>query len=429
MRVLLVTDDLPRVPRGGLDRHVAELALALRQHDVHAVTVKLAEGEAERMARLNALYAENRGAGEQAAATAVTGAKGHPATVVWGDSTDGSGGLRGTISNKPLLDAFGEALDVLEPDVVHIHNLQHLSHRIPEIARKRGLQVVWTMHDFFALCQRGHLHRGDLSPCDGPSGGVACGPCFGGGLRGLLAAPVFGLRHAGFVGAMRQAHAIVAPSQFLADIVVQHGAPEHRVHVLPPAVPRSPRMAELATDPEQVRFVYAGDLRKAKGPDLALAALQVLSEPGVSLDIHGGSPAPPAPPESEFETQLQAMSSAGNVRFHGRYDDADLLGLLDGAAALIVPSRVRETFGRTANRALQAGVPVIAADHGALPEHVQDGVNGALFRPGDADSLADAMRRVIELGIGMQASAEDWPEAPDLAKHVEGLLPLYEWSP
>jgi hypothetical protein len=39
------------------------------------------------------------------------------------------------------------------------------------------------------------------------------------------------------------------------------------------------------------------------------------------------------------------------------------------------------------------------------------------------------MRRVIDQGIGMQAQAEDWPNTPDLAEHLDGLLPLYEWSP
>ena len=427
MRVLLVTDDLPRVPRGGLDRHVAELAIGLRERDVEAITLKLAEGEAERMARLNAAYSADRAQGEKAAASAVAGGKDHPVSVAWGEATDGGGGLRGAIRNKPLLDAFAEALDTLKPDVVHIHNLQHLSHRVPEVARKAGVQVVWTMHDFFALCQRGHLHKGDLSPCEGPQGGVACGPCFG-GLKGLFAAPLYGLRHLGYVGAMATAHAIVAPSQFLADIITAHGAPEQRVHVLPPAVPRSPSMAELGADPDSIRFVYAGDLRRAKGPDLAIQALHTLAEPGAKLELHGGSPAPPAVPEADFERELRAMASAGDVRFEGRYADEDLIRILDGAAALIVPSRVRETFGRTANRALQAGVPVIAANHGALPEFVKEGVNGALFEPGDAASLTDAMRRVIELGIGMQSEAESWPTTPDLADHIDGLLPLYEWS-
>lgn len=422
MRVLLVTDDLPRIPRGGADRHVAELAVALRERDVEGIVLKLAEGEAERMARLN------QSVSPAPTAEAVEGARNHPVSVSWGDASDGENGLIGSISNRPLLAAFEEALERLQPDVVHVHSLQHLSHRIPEKARTFGARVVWTMHDFFAICPRTHLHKGDLGPCDGPDGGVACGPCFG-GLKGLLAAPLYALRHVGFLAAHRTAHAIVAPSRYLADVMVAQGALEHRVHVLPPAVPRSPRMAELATDPHRVRFVYAGDLRAAKGPDLAIEAVRRLRDQGVEgieLAIHGGSPAPPAPPESAFEERLRAAAADLDVTFHGRYADEDLIHHLDGAAALLVPSRVRETFGRTANRALQTGVPVVAAAHGALPEFVQEGVNGALFAPGDAGALAEAMSRIIDQGLTMQSDVDDWPEAPDLSAHVDGLLPLYD---
>jgi glycosyltransferase involved in cell wall biosynthesis len=92
---------------------------------------------------------------------------------------------------------------------------------------------------------------------------------------------------------------------------------------------------------------------------------------------------------------------------------------------LLVPSRVRETFGRTAALALMAGVPVIASDAGALPEFVRHGVNGRCFAAGDAPSLAEAMEAVIEQGQSFRAETEVWPDVPDLDAHLCGLLPLY----
>mgnify|MGYP003883216153 FL=1 len=418
MRVLQIIDDLPTPPRGGVDLHVRELNRALREFDVESIILKLAVGEAARRAALDEPFdpANPGDAGRE-----------RPVVVEFGDvaRTDG---LVGQILDSPVIEAFEEALDRLAPDAVHIHSLQHLSHRLVDVARRRGIQVVWTMHDFFALCQRTHLRRGDGSSCDGPQGGIACGPCHG-GLRGLLATPVFALRNAGFAVAMRTAHVIVAPSQFVKDILVEHGAPEHHVHVLPPAVPTAARPADLPSDPTRARIVYAGDLREAKGADLCVEALRQLERSDIALELHGGSPAPPAKPEAEFEAKLKTLAEGTNTSFHGRYDDADLMYVLDGATALVVPSRVRETFGRTANRALQLGVPVLAADHGALPEHVIDGVNGLLFAPGDASALAAAMSRIADEGVTMQSESHTWPEPPDLAGHVEALLPLYVWRP
>jgi glycosyltransferase involved in cell wall biosynthesis len=42
-----------------------------------------------------------------------------------------------------------------------------------------------------------------------------------------------------------------------------------------------------------------------------------------------------------------------------------------------------------------AGVPVVAARIGGIPELVTDGVNGLLYDPPSADALADALRALI----------------------------------
>ena len=80
------------------------------------------------------------------------------------------------------------------------------------------------------------------------------------------------------------------------------------------------------------------------------------------------------------------------------------------------------TGASTANLALMAGVPVIAAGHGAVPELVAEGLNGALFEPGNARSLAEAMRRLLDDGIDMQARVDDWPANPSLDDHVRELV-------
>jgi hypothetical protein len=54
-----------------------------------------------------------------------------------------------------------------------------------------------------------------------------------------------------------------------------------------------------------------------------------------------------------------------------------------------------ETFSILTREALMAGLPVIAARRGALPEVVRDGENGLLFEPEDAADLQRCLRRVI----------------------------------
>ena len=84
-------------------------------------------------------------------------------------------------------------------------------------------------------------------------------------------------------------------------------------------------------------------------------------------------------------------------------NDVEVLGVLDRqgcgellarARAVVVPSAWEETFGLVVVEAMAAGVPVIAANHGSLPELVTDGVDGVVFRPGDPASLAGALQDV-----------------------------------
>jgi len=397
MRVLLVTDALPPIPRGGLDLHVRELGAELERRG-HRVLTWAAAGDAP-------------------------DAIGEPAAGPPGSR------LMRTIRSQEAAEEFEERLRVDDPDVVHFHNLQGLSPQLPEPARSFGAQVVWTHHDLFAFCPRVHLRRHDGAACDGPRNGMACGTCVSGGVKGLLAAPVFAVRHATFKDACRLTHAHIAPSSWVRDFLVSEGVSEDRVHVVPTAVPSPGRIARLPGRTGPARFVYAGDLREAKGADLAVAAMRYLDPDRARLEVHGGSPAPPASPETGFEDGLAAAAEGLPVSFHGRYEPPDLASILDGAAALIVPSRVRETFGRTADLAWQLGVPVVAADHGALAERVEDGLNGTLFLPGDAPSLAAAMERVVRDGILMQADLDRWPRALDIVGAVEALLPHYVWRP
>jgi glycosyltransferase involved in cell wall biosynthesis len=148
------------------------------------------------------------------------------------------------------------------------------------------------------------------------------------------------------------------------------------------------------------------------------------------LVVHGGAPAHPAPRERDLEEELRAGSKGRAIRYQGRYAPEALPSLLDGALALVVPSLVRESFGRTANEALLCGVPVIVPDEGGLAEQVEPGVNGLLFEAGNARSLAQAMKRMVREGEAMSSrdwktGDASWPEAPHLDGEIQRLVDLY----
>ncbi len=72
----------------------------------------------------------------------------------------------------------------------------------------------------------------------------------------------------------------------------------------------------------------------------------------------------------------------------------DLERLLPLADLLLLPS-LHESFGLVALEAMACGVPAIATNRGGTSEFIDDGVNGFLRDPHDAEGMATAALRVL----------------------------------
>ena len=60
-------------------------------------------------------------------------------------------------SHREVDGAFAGLLDELQPDVVHVGHLNHLSTSLVFPARQRGIPVVFTLHDYWLMCPRGQF--------------------------------------------------------------------------------------------------------------------------------------------------------------------------------------------------------------------------------------------------------------------------------
>jgi glycosyltransferase involved in cell wall biosynthesis len=102
------------------------------------------------------------------------------------------------------------------------------------------------------------------------------------------------------------------------------------------------------------------------------------------------------------------------VEFRGRVTAGEMPSLMQGARALLVPSRWYEAaLPKVVLEAYAAGVPAIVADIGALPGGVVDGMSGHLVPPEDPAAWADALRRLTAPGEAERLGAgahELWAE-------------------
>jgi glycosyltransferase involved in cell wall biosynthesis len=109
----------------------------------------------------------------------------------------------------------------------------------------------------------------------------------------------------------------------------------------------------------------------------------------------------------------------GRVRHIGYVEPEQRLAVFDGARFLVQPS-FEEGFGIPVLEAMTRGVPVVAANRGALPEVLGDA--GLLFDAASADDLAEAMRRMTSDATLVRESTQRglararqfrWSEAAD----------------
>lgn len=172
-----------------------------------------------------------------------------------------------------------------------------------------------------------------------------------------------------------------------ARVTVIHKAVDTEAFRRPSRLPPDPRPHRA----QGARLVFVGSDWKRKGLDVLLEALEAVATvtPPVSLAVIG-----PDPRDSALRTLLDTGRVADRVDLVGRARREAVACHLWHSDIFVLPSR-REAFGVAVLEALTAGLPVVAADAGGIPEIVRSGEEGLLVQPDRADDLATALLRLL----------------------------------
>jgi glycosyltransferase involved in cell wall biosynthesis len=188
-----------------------------------------------------------------------------------------------------------------------------------------------------------------------------------------------------------RADAILVVSQFTARQVERHlGVSADRIFVCSPgAPPWRPREAPPAGGGY---ILFFGSLEARKNVGGLLDAYEHLLSRRRDLPplVLAGRAT------GASRTWLERLEQAplkGAARYIGYVDPADRRALYEGARLLVQPS-FEEGFGLPVLEAMTAGVPVVAANRGALPEVLGDA--GPLVEPDEPEQIAAAIERLID---------------------------------
>lgn len=147
------------------------------------------------------------------------------------------------------------------------------------------------------------------------------------------------------------------------------------------------------TGPLQIGIVARLDPQK--GQDLAIRALALLRKDfprPVTLHFIGANTPGETPMRPVLDKLSRELGVEDSVVYDGFFDD--LSKRLRELAVVWMPSW-KETFGRCVLEGMASGVPVVASNAGGVPDIIEDGRTGLLFRTKDAADLAEKTRTLL----------------------------------
>jgi len=333
-----------------------------------------------------------------------------------------------TFKNRAVERSFAVLLDRVKPDIVHIQHLMNLSGGLVFIAKRRGIPVLMTLHDYWFLCANAQLVRPDRQVCRGTRLRLECADCAAARLnqpwvrllRPLLAL-LFLWRDAYLQKVIHEVDLFIAPSLFLREKYIAAGVPERKIVHLEHGLDLRRVRASRRKDRTGVRFGYLGSLAWQKGVHVLIEAFNGIADDSAELWIYGDPSVFP-----DYVRHLRELAANPCIRFRGRVDGEDIGSALSELDVLVVPSLWYENSPLVIQEAFAAKVPVIASDLGALAEKVHHGLNGLLFPPGDAASLRELLQRLIEEPAILERLRVNIRPVKSMAEHAKEIEALYE---
>jgi glycosyltransferase involved in cell wall biosynthesis len=288
------------------------------------------------------------------------------------------------IFGKGVKKKFIELINEFNPDIVHLNNIHsQISPIVANIAKIRGIPVVWTLHDYKLLCPRYDCRRS----------GEICELCFHDKLNVIKYKC---LKNSYLVSAIAYLESIywskkklekytdyfVCPSMYLFNCMLRGGFERTKLRYLTNF--NTDKDLIISNSGRDLYYIFVGRLSDEKGVRRLLQAATLIPE--YKLKVIGTGP---------LEKSLKLNYISENIEFLGFKNWDELKPLIEMAVCTVVPSEWVENNPLTIIESLCLGTPVIGSNIGGIPELIEVQKNGLLFEPGDTKDLVDKIRYMM----------------------------------
>lgn len=313
---------------------------------------------------------------------------------------------------------FNGLLDDFKPDVVHLNNIHtQLSPVMAELAHKRGIKVVWTLHDYKLLCPRYDCLRNGTDICE------LCFNCDKSNcktykcMKGSALASMIGYKEAVTWNRERLeacTDVFVCPSQFMAEKMAQGGFDKKKLMTLCNFID----VDKCKKDEygKENYYCYVGRLSHEKGVNTLIEAAKNLP---YKLKVIGGGPL-------EEELKIKSEKLKANVEFLGYKQWDEIKGIVGKARFTVIPSEWYENNPLSVIEAQCLGTPVLGARIGGIPELIENGVTGMTFESRSVDDLTNKIEAMWQHTFDYKDIALTSQKRYNSESYYERIMEVYK---
>lgn len=307
-------------------------------------------------------------------------------------------------------------LDAFQPEICHLNNFNYqlTPSIILEIKRWRKktnhpVRIVYTAHDYQLVCPN-HM-------CRNPIKGENCEKCFSGNyfhcfknkcIHASMLKSLIGMVEAflwQFLKGYTAIDRIICCSDFMKSKLDSNPLFREKTITLRNFVDK----LDIVNVKKKDYVMYVGRYHQEKGIATMVNACKEL--PHIPFVFAGSGP---------MESLLDGIGNIKNVGFIG---EMELSRLIAEARFTVCPSEWYENCPFSVMESLSLGTPVLGSNIGGIPELIQHGENGELFRSGDSVDLAckieymwtaDKYKHYLKMGLN--------EEIDSIGRYVEKLF-------
>ena len=302
-----------------------------------------------------------------------------------------------------------KVIDAFKPDIIHMNNINfQLTPSVIYGAKKKGIPVVQTVHDYQMICPNHLLYDFEKNvPCEkcikGTYSHCAKNNCIHGSkvksMIGAIEAKLYSV-----LKTYKKVDLYITPSYFLEEKLLSakelYKGKTKTIHNF-----IDKNKFAWSEEPCEEYIGFAGRLSKEKGIECIAEAAKLL--PQYTFLVAGSGP---------DEDMLKGIP---NVQLIGFLTGEKLVEFMRKAKVLLVPSVWYENCPLSILEAQAMGVPVVTMKHGGMAELVTDGVTGALVDEVTPESLAAKLKQILEDAESYQLLKENCKKGRDQILSVE----------